>query len=445
MQKRGQITVFIIIGIIMLFVTASIILIVNSSNVMESNVNKQFDTKSVEDFVENCLENSVNKALHVTLLKGGYEFSTAPYFKFENEPVIPYYLHEGKMKFPSIEKIQDETSHVVLPYFEKCIDNFSVYEKQGFQVQKDEIDLEILFTEKKTTLSLSFPFVLSKGSISNEYDLFNVVLPIDFFNAYHKMKQFLLLQKEENEYFLMSDLYDIIDDDFEIQFLDYGENGETYVLDLLIDSNLNEDPFIYRSAIKFNWDNIEYDENSIIEKGDFEDTRLFSINKMEEWNITSPGTYTYQVDATGENLIYEMQPETQIINSETGLITINTNDFPNDIYQFYITVKDGSGNIRQAPIIININTNDGSLPIIRPTIDQKVKVLQDYKYKVEISNIESGPFTFNTESYLLNINNTSGEILFKPRSIDVGNHEIMVFVENEHGETWTLWNLEVTK
>ena len=106
MSKKSQVTIFIILGIIIVFIIGFLILLrytdlqsyFDNLNIEKFSVSPQI--KNVNDFVIDCLELSGEEALYFIGQHGGYYNE-----KIQNYNGIPYYLNEGKILVPERGKI----------------------------------------------------------------------------------------------------------------------------------------------------------------------------------------------------------------------------------------------------------------------------------------------------------------------------------------------------
>ncbi|MFH1683199.1 MAG: hypothetical protein ABIA37_05385, partial [Candidatus Woesearchaeota archaeon] len=115
MQKRGQLTIFIIIGILLLVVTAGIYFA--SSVMLKEQISAEaeqvdVDTAPIKMFVEQCLNEAIDQGIYLVLSQGGYyTFVDADSFQFTTEEEVlqlPYYFYEQKKNLPELKIIELE-------------------------------------------------------------------------------------------------------------------------------------------------------------------------------------------------------------------------------------------------------------------------------------------------------------------------------------------------
>ncbi len=444
MQKRGQITIFIIIGIVILAASSTILYFVNSMSVEQLEAGADFIPSShyVKSFITNCLEESSTNALELVFSQGGYYNypSGAQLFSFTVEEEVltkPYYFYEEEVKMPSLKDIKLGVARATEDNLIICFDDFKSFEEQGYNVDTGSMNVEVSFNSK-TTVDLIFPIKISIGEDVSEFDFFSTVMPFNFPEKYNSLEQFLDKQKDYPDSFVIGELSSVsYKNDDEFGFLQYGDFGSDILVDLFYEIPLKESPLMYEFALNFNWEELE--ENITLPKIS---PSLVVVPNVAPWKIISPGIKTFQIIAEGENLIYSAEPDSLEIDSQTGIITLDPSEFENDEYLYFIRVEDLNGNYIDVPLQIHINVNDGSLPVIKPIPDQNISVGENLLYNVE-TLYDNGNVTFSTDSYLFDIDQVTGLMNYTADKFDIGTHSIRVDATNEFGNTWQRWELVI--
>ena len=135
MNKKAQVTIFIIIALIII---AGVILFFT----FRENVSEKTDyppkTAGIYNFVEECIEQKGEEALYFIGQHGGYYFTPKPLVS----PGIPFYLISGRNYSPSKEKIENEISKYINDALLECINNFTEFKE--YQIEQGEIKTEML-------------------------------------------------------------------------------------------------------------------------------------------------------------------------------------------------------------------------------------------------------------------------------------------------------------
>lgn len=129
-KGRAQITVFIILGVIILAAIA-LVMFLNSQG-QKQELSKEFflsnniepSVTNIESFSLDCLENSALDGLELIGIQGGYY--KKPELNFDLEwAFIPYYYHKGSFLMPSPQKIESELASFVNDNIASCINDIT--------------------------------------------------------------------------------------------------------------------------------------------------------------------------------------------------------------------------------------------------------------------------------------------------------------------------------
>jgi len=445
MQKRGQVTIFIIMGIIILLAAGSFF-ILKDKFVGEKVIAESPETASIISFIEQCLEKSTIKALYTTLEKGGYyqfpeDVSLLSFTEEENVFTLPYYFQDKQSSLPPISDIAAQTSIAALAPYETCLNDFAAFKKVGYIIDAGEPKIKVAFTRSGTRASLSQPIKIKIGEKETGYNQFTALIPFDLVTKYEFIQKYLQTQEESPESFLISPLSIAAEEqDFIYGFDQYGEDGKDVVLHFTYDEGLQEEPIVYQIGMNFEWKTEKIDNR----QPTFSSKQPSSVvlRSPDEWNITLPGIYTLPVKAEGVGISFQTDSLLLPINEKNGIITLDTAKFPNDEYLYYILAQDIFGHSSIAPLLINVNVNPGNMPIIEEISPQLAIAGKEFVLPVNILNKRNQQFTFTDQSYLFDITN-DGEIRFTSEEGQRGLHSARIDVENEFGKTWERFTIEI--
>ena len=293
---------------------------------------------------------------------------------------------------------------------------------------------------EKTQAKLTYPLVIKIGNQEASLDAFASVINFNFRDKYQVIKNYLSQQEQEPEYFLVGALSSLAyENDYLFGFRQFGNDGSEVLVDFTYPDKLKKEPLVYNFALNYDWP--EELVRKIVSIG----PPALQLMRIEEWTITEPGIATFQIEAEGEELAFAVDTKRFSIDSDTGLMSLDTNEFVNDEYLYYVDVRDKFNNVAQGPLTINVNVNERNSPIIESVDDKVIKVGEEFHYKVKAVNPGEEPLSFSVWAYLFDIDETTGEIKFTPTEDDVGLHSVRVDVENEYGYTWERWEMEIVK
>lgn len=436
MSKRGQVTIFITIGILVLAITMAF-LYVSSRLTTEELSSQTISPDFISSFVQSCLEKSVTDSIYKVSASGGYyQPPNQELLELELQGEffqLPYYFKDARSELPELQVIESEIAAATEDKLQECVAGFKSFEKQGYIVTAGNPTIKIVLSQQ-TIATADFPIVIKKGDEETTLTKFTITVPFNFVKKYNAVKEYLQQQETEAGYFLGGDLSAKAAGQNAL-FTFAQVDSSNIAAELRYDELLKKEPLIYRFGLRFDWE--PSSEEMILTR---EDT--VEISNLPEWEITTPGIHTFQVNALGDGLIFEIEPDSLPIDPQSGIITLDTTLFPNDEYVYYVKVSDESGSQAITPLLIDVNANDGDLPIIVPIKTQTAKAGEEFRYTVNVINADS-PLTFTSQTYLFTIDEKTGEIVFTPSGEDKGLHSVRVDAKNEKGGTWQRWELEV--
>ena len=122
MQKRGQVTVFVIVGVVVLLAVGIVIYMTNdySQSKIEETIQTNPDIGAVNEFVQNCVDDIAKEAIVWIGATGGY-YDTSEVPSLEG---VALYLSEGNTLLPSLASLHTELQKYVDNELQFCINNF---------------------------------------------------------------------------------------------------------------------------------------------------------------------------------------------------------------------------------------------------------------------------------------------------------------------------------
>jgi len=181
---RGQITVFVVLGLVVLLVAGLSFLVYRTVFSLDPEVERNLiitnDIKPLQLYVENCLMQSAAGPLVTIGVNGG-----------RIEPLI-YRWHDGQkysylctldtgcMHEPLFRQdIENEIEKAVIPIVQQCID-LTILERQAFTVTTGDISLNATVGRDEVTLKLYYPIRLQKEDVdlSSEVYIVDVDVPL---------------------------------------------------------------------------------------------------------------------------------------------------------------------------------------------------------------------------------------------------------------------------
>ena len=170
MQKRGQITVFIIIGIVLVLVLGGIVTISFFASDLfgpQGKVNNQ-----ITNFVETCMERSLEEGIQVVSYQGGF-FKPEKTLLTENLQ-IGYGFFEDKMII-SKESVAEEVAKYIDVSILSCLDNFEIFSEKGITVKiEGEPKTELVIANAAVEATLNLPLLIEYREKISELSKFTI-------------------------------------------------------------------------------------------------------------------------------------------------------------------------------------------------------------------------------------------------------------------------------
>jgi len=175
-QKRGQITVFIILGILLLFAT---ILFLTFKNQVERIDNIHIETDHIKTYISNCIDLVGFEGLVKAGKQGGY--IEVPYV-IGMLNTSYWYTTSANIQ-PFLFEIEDGVSEYIEENLESCI-NYSSFTDLGYVIDAGEIDANVLIAENHVDISVDYPIDVSKKNQIKKISQFYVKIPLKIKKMY---------------------------------------------------------------------------------------------------------------------------------------------------------------------------------------------------------------------------------------------------------------------
>ncbi len=247
MKQKAQITLIIIIGIVLLFVFAGVLFIINKTTsdkfekqkeVIISKVPQEFNP--IKAFTEDCLQSVAEKGLILLGQQGGYiypdlagefkkeaptesagiafEPAKIPYWWYVSsknpEPKITYSSLQPGLKKP-IQKAEEEMTiekqlarYVQEKLNEECLKDYASFKEAGFTVKAGKMETAVSVNPGGVGVYLDYPLEISKGEVKSNPEKFYIDVPLELQKIYamaslitEAEKNFSFLERQEMDFY----------------------------------------------------------------------------------------------------------------------------------------------------------------------------------------------------------------------------------------------------
>lgn len=175
-NKRGQITIFIIVAVVIVALAVLFYLLAP-----KIGISPQKESENPSGFIKTCVEEDLGEIIDLVSIQGG-SLNPEHYFVFDNVK-IQYLCYSGNyyntcvVQYPLLEEsVEEEIKKGIINKVDNCFNSLKqILESDGYGVtiRPGETDVELL--PERVVLHLSHEMTLTKDD-SKQYDQFDIVL-----------------------------------------------------------------------------------------------------------------------------------------------------------------------------------------------------------------------------------------------------------------------------
>lgn len=162
MKKRGQVTIFIIVGILFVVGIIIVTLLIKGSN----NNSQSMEANRVQDIVLECYNEVYSDLIYRVGIYGGY-YSKPNYFTSYG---VPVYRDGDFLSYPTKEEIERQIEIGLNEEIEECVDGFS--DISDLEIKTDGPDFQASVEEDGIYLESNYPLIIKKGEKSESIEDF---------------------------------------------------------------------------------------------------------------------------------------------------------------------------------------------------------------------------------------------------------------------------------
>ena len=292
MQKRGQVTIFIIIGVIVVFLF--LVIYLKSQNKEEI---KTQDFSQVTQFIKSCVDMAADEGIKTHGMHAGYHSFVGLKTHFS----VPFYQYEDQSFMPVKEKITNELEKYVSEEFSECLNNYTTFKNEGYSFSDQEFKIQAVISDYRVNIEINYPLKITLDSEVKELGLFkeNRKIPL---GVILKLANNMTLNSPDDIPF--EELINFaIKEDLYFEVIDQG--GSIFLFNIRDDkSDIEGNLYEFQWTVKYDWEEME--------------NKLLPINK-QEMKVGEP--FTYQLLYVGEFESFTASPNLFEI-SDDGLISL---------------------------------------------------------------------------------------------------------------------------
>ncbi len=154
-NKRGQVTLFIIIAIVI--VAAGLAAYFIYQNYQRTQLEKTPEISSLNYYIKDSLDEKIINSFILAGLQGGYSYMPPDKSLSTNFEKIPYYYYDEELLIPSLEMIEEQISKKIEQKIEEI--NFSTF--TDIIISKGNPDVDVKIDEDKIFLIIVWPITVT--------------------------------------------------------------------------------------------------------------------------------------------------------------------------------------------------------------------------------------------------------------------------------------------
>ncbi|MEK6834990.1 MAG: hypothetical protein AABX61_01870 [Nanoarchaeota archaeon] len=185
MQKRGQVTVFVILGIVIVVILALVFYLYGERLKIQTQEQTKFDTSTVEPlktFVQDCIDKYSLEGINLIGKQGG-EINPGFYQNWNcvspgscDKVSYACYTTEYSAcynKKPFLKEfVQDELENYLKTKIVQCVD-LNKIRNSGYTVSAGELKLNVSMGDYATIVNVNYPITITKGDAVLKQDKFS--------------------------------------------------------------------------------------------------------------------------------------------------------------------------------------------------------------------------------------------------------------------------------
>lgn len=208
MEKRGQVAIFILLGVVILIAAAFVLFLKSNSS---EGINPNAPEPKFESyffFIDSCLKTKAEEAVKETAFRGGYFEFPGPYVQFIYLE-YPFYLSGGNNYFPDQENVKESLALMYKELSLQCYDSLVDSLNNTLKVELGNIKSDALITTDSVVFSINYPISIGANGKKESRENFRFEVPAEIANIHSAIGEFIGMEKETTDALCWTCLSDI--------------------------------------------------------------------------------------------------------------------------------------------------------------------------------------------------------------------------------------------
>ncbi|MBI3032079.1 hypothetical protein HYY69_01280 [Candidatus Woesearchaeota archaeon] len=161
--KQGQITIFIIIGLVLIIILGLTAYFSQTMYVKKLFLDK--DLATVVTFTEQCIKDAADQGVFLLAMQGGYitlpeVLDKDPFASINNGFKVPFWFYRSRDYMPSTSQVEYQLVTFVNDQVASCINNFNAFRTTYDLSEIKGIQTSVVLLDKKVTITTEIPTTL---------------------------------------------------------------------------------------------------------------------------------------------------------------------------------------------------------------------------------------------------------------------------------------------
>lgn len=338
MKRQGQITLFVIIGILVVFVISITLLVRETSTKRELTTEIErgvlpSDVMPIQNYMDACLGDALAPAIFLLGIQGGY-INPPDDALLTTHSVVAYGAIDGRSVLPRREEIQRELEAYLEESIKVCSASLVVFEDQGFKIERKEAKATVSIAQDAVLALVEYPHEVAYLDLIYTIEKFFASVPIRLGFVLDELDLIVKTVTKSPEYV---DYNGLSQRGGHVSVMPYDEQTILYSFQDK-NSTIDDAPFTFMFAVRDETVNtapeLLFIENMVMTKGD---------------------PFTYEViamDAENDRLTFSTDNPSFPIDVDTGSLNVTPPQV--GIYQVVFGVRDTHGLTDEQSVRIEI-------------------------------------------------------------------------------------------
>lgn len=252
-SKRSQISLFIILGIVIVVAIGGLVYGLKIRN--EAISNEFFSSVEIRPQVENiesnvilCMHEISRDGLKQIGVQGGYYNKPGRFFDL-NESFIPYYYYQGNFSMPDRDKVISELENFIEDKVNVCFDELKF---EGFDLEHNRASAKVFINNTEVGILIDSSFVIQKEGKRIVFNTKN--FPVSQSSALSDIleiaKYITDSHKIDSKYYCISCVEKMAEEkDVYVQNIPFADNS---VLIIIGENRTSDEPYLFSFLNKYN-------------------------------------------------------------------------------------------------------------------------------------------------------------------------------------------------